>query len=157
MPREMVMTWELLDAITRARQQLAAARPMIWERCHMPTAEHTAILRVVTDGAHWRPAADGDRFLIRVWIEVVMPDARHMSSCLDFVVAPDTFSIRPYISLVDGREHLLWDGAPEVRHDTQGLLELVDFAARNLLRATMRVDFRDPLRNDVGQMISMLR
>jgi hypothetical protein len=157
MSRELIVAWEVLDAVTRARQQLAAARPMIWERSHLPTAEHTIVLRATTEGSRWRPSADGNTFVIRVSVEVHLPDARRLTSCLDVIVAPDRLSVHPYITLTDGREALLWDGASDERHDTIGLLETVDAAARSLLRATMRVDYQDPTRADLRDMIGLVR
>lgn len=157
MSRELTVAWELLDAVTRARQQLAAARPMIWERSRLPTAEHTAILRATTDGTRWRPSIDGDRFVVRVSVETHLPDARRLTSCLDIIVSLQRWSVQPYIMLTDGREQLLWDGPIDERSDSDGFLESVDTAARNLLRATMRVDFNDPARVDAGELLGLRR
>lgn len=155
MPRELTVAWELLNAVTRARQQLAAARPMIWDRARLPTAERTIILRATAEGSRWRPDADGDRMVMRVSVEAHLLDGRRLTSCLDVIVSPERWSVQPYILLADGREQLLWDGPIDERDDTTGFLESVDAAARSLLRATMRLDFNDPAGADVGELAEL--
>jgi hypothetical protein len=153
--RELTVAWELLDAVTRARQQLAAARPLIWEKARLPTAEHTVILRAAADGSNWRPNSGGDRIVIRVTVETHLPDGRRLASCLDFVINEVRWSVQPYILLTDGREQLLWDGPIDERADTSGFFEVVDSAARNLLRATLRIDFNDPARSDASELMGL--
>jgi hypothetical protein len=155
MSRELTVAWELLNAVTRARQQLAAARPMIWERARLPTAERTIVLKATAEGSRWRPSADGDRVVIRVSVETHLLDGRRLTSCLDVIVSPQRWSVQPYIVLADGREQILWDGPIDERDDSADFLESIDVAARSLLRATMRLDFNDPARADIGELVGL--
>jgi hypothetical protein len=157
MSRELDVAWELLDAVTRARQQLAAARPMIWEKARLPTAEHTVVLRATSNGGRWLPAADGDKFVIRVSVEAHLLDGRRLTSCLDIIVSSQRWSVQPYLVLTDGRETVLWEGPVDERYDTFGFLESVDAATKSLLRATMRIDFTDPTRAEAGELMGLRR
>lgn len=145
MARDLAAAWELLTAVTRARQQLAAARPLIWEKARLPTAEHTVIVRASADGDRWRASnVNGtDQVVMRVSLETHLPDGRRLTSCLDIVAGPRHWRAQPYITLADGVEQLIWEGQASERDDPADFAESVDSAARSLLAATMSLDFSD--------------
>jgi len=145
MARDLTVAWELLTAVTRARQQLATARPLIWEKARLPTAEHTIIVKASADGNRWRRSdANGtDEVVMRVSLETHLLDGRHLTSCLDIVASPQRWRAQPYITLADGTDQLLWEGQASERDDPADFAESVDSAARSLLRATMALDFTD--------------
>ncbi|MGD0019180.1 MAG: hypothetical protein ABSD62_07985 [Candidatus Limnocylindrales bacterium] len=144
MSRDLTAAWELLNAVTRARQQLASARPMIWERERLPTAERTVIVKASADGDRWRHVNGGDQIVMRVSVETHLRDGRRLTSCLDIVATPKRWYAQPYITLASDTEQILWEGVRVDRDDPSGFAEHVDSAARNLLDATMGMDFSDP-------------
>jgi hypothetical protein len=141
MSRELTVAFELLNAVTRARQQLSSARPMIWERARLPTAEHTVIVDASADGSRWRRNGETDQIVMRVSVETHLMDGRRLTSCLDIVASPNRWRAQPYITLADGIEQTLWEGQTSEREDPVGFVESVDSAAKSLLSATMRLDF----------------
>lgn len=145
MARDLSVAWELLTAVTRARQQLATARPLIWEKARLPTAEHTQIVKASADGGRWRAssAIDADQVIMRVSLETHLGDGRRLTSCLDIVASPRRWVTQPYITLADGTERLLWEGKAAEREDSADFAESVDSAARSLLNATMGLNFAD--------------
>jgi len=145
MARDLSVAWDLLTAVTRARQQLASARPLIWEKAHLPTAEHTVIVKASADGDRWRQSnVNGtDQIVMRVSLETHLMDGRRLTSCLDIVAGPRRWRAQPYITLADGVEKLIWEGQTSEREDPQDFAESVDLAAKSLLTATMDLDFSD--------------
>jgi hypothetical protein len=145
MARDLTVAWELLTAVTRARQQLAAARPMIWEKARLPTAEHTVIVKASVDGDRWRRSnVNGtDQVVMRVSLETHLADGRRLMSCLDIVASPRRWQAQPYITLADGTERLIWEGQTSEKEDSTNFADSVDSATRSLLDATMDLDFSD--------------
>jgi len=143
--RDLTAAWELLTAVTRARQQLATARPLIWEKARLPTAERAVIVKASADGNRWRQSNGNgaDQVVMRVSLETHLLDGRCLTSCLDIVASPYRWRAQPYITLVDGTERLLWEGQASERDDPALFAESVDTAARSLLSATMSLDFTD--------------
>ena len=140
MARDLAATWELLTAVTRARQQLASARPLIWEKARLPTSEHTQIVKASAAGERWSRTNNGaDQVVMQVSVETLLKDGRRLASCLDIVASPQHWTTQPYITL--GGQQLIWEGSASQREDPAGLAESVDSAARSLLDATMKVDF----------------
>ena len=145
MARDLTVAWELLTAVTRARQHLATARPLIWEKARLPTAEHTVIVKASADGDRWQQPNDNgsDQVVMRVSLETHLADGRRLTSCLDIVASPRHWRAQPYITLADGVERLIWEGQASDKDDPSSFAESVDSAARNLLDATMNLDFSD--------------
>jgi hypothetical protein len=144
MARDLTAAWEFLTGATRARQRLATARPLIWDKARLPTAEHTAILRTSPAGDRaGRPpgAADTDVITIRVSLETHLKDGRRLSSCVELVAGPRHWRIWPYIVIQDATEETLWDGQAIDREDSTGFVDAVDSAAYAVLEATMNLDF----------------
>ena len=158
MARDLTAAWEFLTGATRARQRLATARPLIWDKARLPTAEHTAILRTspAGDRAGRAPgaaatsgltlmvapgAADTDVITIRVSLETHLKDGRRLSSCVELVAGPRHWRIWPYIVIQDATEETLWDGQAIDREDSTGFVDAVDSAAYAVLEATMNLDF----------------
>ena len=133
MSRDLSPAWELLSVVTRARQQLATARPLIWEKARLPTAERTQILNSKAGGT--------DQVLMRVALETHLPDGRLVSSCLDIVATPRRWRTQPYITLNNGTDWLVWEGASAERDDATAFAQSVDAAARSLLSETLSIDF----------------
>ena len=134
MARDLTAAWEFLTGATRARQRLAAARPLIWNRARLPTAEHTAILRSPLD-------AGSEAISIRVSLETLLKDGRRLASCVDLVAEPRRWRVRPYIALGDVTERPLWEGQAIDREDSTGFADAVDSAAYAVLEATLNLDF----------------
>jgi hypothetical protein len=134
MSRDLSPAWELLSVVTRARQHLATARPAIWEKARLPTAERTQIVRST--------AAGGDQIVMRVALETHLGDGRLVTSCLDIVASPRRWRVQPYITLDNGTEWLVWEGAATERDDSTAFAQAVDSATRSLLSETMNVDFK---------------
>jgi hypothetical protein len=132
--RDLSAAWEFLTGATRARQRLAAARPLIWDKARLPTAEHTAILRS-------SPDADTEVISIRVSLETLLKDGRRLASCVDLVAEPQRWRVRPYIVLGDAMERPLWEGQTIDRDDSTGFADAVDSAAYAVLEATLNLDF----------------
>jgi hypothetical protein len=145
MARDLTVAWELLTAVTRARQQLAAARPLIWDKAHLPTAERMAIVKASADGDRWRRSNTNgvDQVVMRVSLETHLKDGRRVTSCLDIVASPRRWQAQPYIKLADGTERLIWEGQACENEDPAGFTESIDSAARSLLDATLGLDFTD--------------
>lgn len=142
MARDLAATWELLTAVTRARQQLASARPLIWEKARLPTSEHTLIVKASAAGERWSKMSDSsDQVVMRVSLETLLKDGRRLASCLDIVASPSHWTAQPYITLGDRAQRLIWEGKATEREDSAGFAESVDSAARSLLDATMELDF----------------
>jgi hypothetical protein len=140
MARDLAATWELLTAVTRARQQLASARPLIWEKARLPTSEHTQIVKASAAGERWSRTNNGtDQVVMRVSLETLLKDGSRVSSCLDIVAGPQHWTTQPYITL--GGQRLIWEGSTSQLEDPAGFAESVDSAARSLLDATMSIDF----------------
>lgn len=143
MSRDLSVAWELLTAVTRVHRQLAAARPQIWERFRLPTAEHTSIMSVPSEPdqlGHTDPA--GDHVAVRVSLDTHLPDGRLLSSCLDITVGPRRWRTQPYIALSGGAAHtFLWEGQAVERDDTTGFIEMIDSVTQSLLQATLGLDF----------------
>jgi hypothetical protein len=144
MPRDLTAAWELLNAVARARQQLSSARPLIWERERLPTAERWAIVKAGGGGDRWLQPAGVEQVVLRVSLETHLADGRHVTSCLDIVATPKRWFTQPYITLAGATERLLWEGSRSARDDPSGFADQVDDAARELLDATMKIDFKDP-------------
>jgi hypothetical protein len=86
MARDLAATWELLTAVTRARQQLASARPLIWEKARLPTSEHTLIIKASAAGERWSHTNNGsDQVVMRVSLETLLKDGRRLASCAESV------------------------------------------------------------------------
>ena len=145
MARDLSAAWELLSAVTRARQQLSTARPLIWERSRLPTAERTMIVKASADGERWgRSNVNGtDQVVMRVSLETLLADGRRVTSSLDIVASPRRWTAQPYITLGGQVERLIWEGKPSAREDSSGFAESVDSAARSLLDATLKLDLAD--------------
>jgi hypothetical protein len=145
MARDLTVAWDLLTAVTRARQQLASARPLIWEKARLPTAEHTIIVKASADGDRWKQSGSSgtDQIVMRVSLETLLADGRRLTSCLDIVASPRRWRTQPYITLADGVEKLIWEGQTSEREDPASFAESVDSAAKSLLTATMGLDFSD--------------
>jgi hypothetical protein len=142
MARDLAATWELLTAVTRARQQLASARPLIWEKARLPTSEHTLIIKASAAGERWSHTNnDSDQIVMRVSLETLLKDGRRLASCLDIVASPRNWTTQPYIMLGDGVQRLIWEGKASEQEDPASFAESVDSAARSLLDATMKLDF----------------
>ncbi|MGD0122416.1 MAG: hypothetical protein ABSC46_07640 [Candidatus Limnocylindrales bacterium] len=143
MARDLTAAWEFLTGATRARQRLATARPIIWDKARLPTAEHTAILRTPPTGDRGRPpgAADTDVITIRVSLETLLKDGRRLASCVDLVAGPRHWRVRPYIVLGDATERPLWEGQSIDREDWTGFADAVDSAAYAVLEATVNLEF----------------
>jgi hypothetical protein len=143
MARDLTVAYDLLTAVTRARQQLASARPLIWDKARLPTAEHTIIVKASADGERWtRSNPNGaDQIVMRVSLETHLKDGRRVTSCLDIATSPDRWRAQPYITLSNDVERLVWEGQPADREDADGFAESVDAAARSLIEATLRLDF----------------
>jgi hypothetical protein len=133
MARDLSPAWELLSVVTRARLQLATARPLIWEKARLPTAERTQIVNSTAGGT--------DQVLMRVALETHLPDGRLVTSCLDIVASPRRWRAQPYITLNNGTDWLVWEGAATERDDAAAFAQSVDAAARSLLSETMSIDF----------------
>ena len=134
MARDLTAAWEFLNGATRARQRLAAARPLIWDRVRLPTAEHVAILRSAPAGA------GAEVISIRVSLETLLKDGRRLASCVDLVAEPQRWWVRPYIVLGDATERPLWEGQAIDREDSTGFADAVDSAAYAVLEATLNLD-----------------
>jgi hypothetical protein len=133
MSRDMTVAWELLTAVERARQQIAKARPQIWERFRLPTAEHTSI---------GLASADGERVVLRVSLETHLADGRLAHSCLDVAVGSSRWRVQTYILLTGGATStFLWQGQSEERDDTTGFLAMVESVTQGLIQATLSMDF----------------
>jgi hypothetical protein len=145
MARDLTVAWELLTAVTRARQHLATARPLIWEKAHLPTAEHTIIVKAPADGIRRQESSVNatDQVVMRVSLETHLVDGRRLMSCLDIVASPHRWKAQPYITLADGVERRIWEGQSADKDDPSSFAESVDSAARSLLDATMSLDFSD--------------
>jgi hypothetical protein len=144
MARDLAVTWQLLTAVTRARQQLASARPLIWEKARLPTAERMLIVKASAAGERWSRTNNGsDQVVMRVSLETLLKDGRRLESCLDIVASPQHWTTQPYIMLGDGAQRLIWEGMSSEKDDPAGFDESVDSAARSLLDATMKLDFSD--------------
>lgn len=141
MARDLTVAWELLTAVTRARQALASARPLIWERARLPTAEHFLIFKATADRRLLEAGTGPDEVVVKVSLETHLMDGRRLNSCLDIVASPSRWRALPYITLADGGEHIFWEGPATDRDDAAGFWEFVDTAAQSLLNATMALDF----------------
>lgn len=142
MAHDLTAAWEFLTAATRARQRLAVARPLIWDKARLPTAEHVAILRSSAAGDRGRPpGADAEVISIRVSLETLLKDGRRLASCVDLVAEPQRWRVRPYIVLGDAAERPLWEGQAIDQEDSTGFADAVDSAAYALLEATLNLDF----------------
>lgn len=133
MARDLTAAWEFLTGATRARQRLAAARPLIWDRARLPTAERIAILR--------SSPADAEVISIRVSLETLLKDGRRLASCVDLLAEPHRWRVRPFIVLGDATERPLWEGQAIDREDSTGFADAVDSAAYAVLEATLNLDF----------------
>jgi hypothetical protein len=144
MARDLAAAWEFLTAVTRARQQLALARPLIWEKARLPTSEHTLIIKASAAGERWSRSNNGsDEVVMRVSLETLLKDGRRLTSYLDIVASPRHWTTQPYIMLGDGDQRLIWEGKASEQEDPASFAESVDSAARSLLDATMKLDFTD--------------
>lgn len=145
MARDLSAAWELLSAVTRARQQLSTARPLIWEKSRLPTAERTIIVKASADGERWGSSnVNGtDQVVMRVSLETHLKDGRRLMSCLDIVASPRLWQAQPYITLADGIERLIWEGQASGKEDSTSFAESVDSATQSLLTATMDLDFAE--------------
>jgi hypothetical protein len=143
MARDLSVAWELLTLVTRARQQLATARPLIWEKARLPTSEHTLIVKASAAGERWQSTNENgtDQILMRVSLETLLKDGRRLASCLDIVASPRRWAAQPYITLADGVNRLIWEGKQAEKDDPASFAETVDKAARSLLDATLKLDF----------------
>jgi len=145
MARDLTAAWEFLTAVTRARQRLASARPLICEKARLPTAEHMTILRTVPEVNPSRPgnSSDAEQITIRVSLHTHFPDGRRLISAVDVSAGPRRWRVRPFTALVDSTERLLWEGQTLERDDWSGFADAVDSAANALLETTLRLDFAD--------------
>lgn len=143
MARDLTAAWEFLTGATRARQRLATARPMIWDRARLPTAEHTTVVRPLPAGDRG-PApgpTDTDPITIRVSVETHLKDGRRLVSGVDLMAGPRRWRVRPFVALADAPERPLWQGQAIDREDSTGFADLVDSAANAVIEATMSLDF----------------
>jgi hypothetical protein len=145
MARDLTVAWEFLSAVARGRQRLAAARPVIWDKARLPTAQHTAVLTLPTtaDRAYPSAPADVDQIAVRVTLETHLKNGRRLISCLDVVASLRRWRVQPYITLVDGTERSVWQGQAVERDDSTGFADIVDTAAQSLSNATTSLDFAE--------------
>jgi hypothetical protein len=145
MARDLTVAWEFLRAVVRGRQRLASARPVIWEKARLPTAQHTAVLTLppTADGTYASPPAETDQIAVRVTLETQLKDGRRLISCLDVAASLRRWRVQPYITLVDGTERSVWQGQAVERDDSTGFADIVDSAAQSLLNATTSLDFAE--------------
>jgi hypothetical protein len=136
MARDLTAAWEFLTAATRARQRLATARPLIWDKARLPTAEHTAIVRTAPAGA-----GETDRIAVRVSLETLLKDGRRVISCLELAASPQRWRARPFIAFGDAAEGSLWEGQAVEGDDYAGFADAVDSEAYALVEATTSLDF----------------
>jgi hypothetical protein len=145
MARDLTVAWEFLSAIARGRQRLASARPVIWEKARLPTAERTVVVTSspIGDRTYASTPAGADEIAVRVTLETHLKDGRRLISCLDVAASPRRWRVRPYITLIDGAERSVWQGQAVERDDSAGFGDLVDSAAQSLLNATTSLDFAE--------------
>jgi hypothetical protein len=145
MARDLTTAWDFLTAVMHARLRLAAARPLIWEKVRLPTAEHMSILRIVPEVNPGRPGngSDTEHIAIRVTLATHLKDGRRLISCLDVSASPRRWRVQPYITLTEGGDRLLWEGQALERDDSSGFADAVDAAAIGLTDATLSLDFAD--------------
>jgi hypothetical protein len=143
MARDLTAAWEFLNAVTRARERLASARPAIWEKARLPTAEHMAVLRIVPEVNPSRPGngPDAEHIAIRVSLDTHLKDGRRLISCVDVSASPRRWRVQPYITLTDSGDSLFWEGQALERDDSSGFADAVDAATNGLLDATLSLDF----------------
>jgi len=142
MSGEMTAAWQLLTAVARARQQLSATRPLIWERARLPTAEHAVIVRPTDVGAPRAGATSmAAEVVMRLTLETHLADGRRLTSCLDVVAAPNRWRARPYIELGNGPGELIWQGEVVECGDLPDLVDALDRATQALVTATLGLDF----------------
>jgi hypothetical protein len=144
MSRDLTAAWELLNTVTKARQQLSSARHLIWDRERLPTAERTVIVKASADGDRWREVGGEDQVILRIIIETHLKDGRRLTSCLDIVATPKRWFAQPYITLAGDEEKILWEGIRAERDDPAGFAEQLHSAARDLLEATLGMNFSNP-------------
>ena len=143
MARDLTAAWDFLTAAARARQRLATARPLIWDKARLPTAEHAVILRTSPAVGRERApdTAEPEQITIRISLETHLTDGRRLLSCLDLVAGARRWQALSYISLGDAAGQLLWEGQAIDRDDSAGFADAIDAAAYGLLEATMSLDF----------------
>ncbi|MGA3030716.1 MAG: hypothetical protein ABSE58_08280 [Candidatus Limnocylindrales bacterium] len=143
MARDLTVAWELLMVVTRARQILATARPQIWEKARLPTAEHFTIVKASDDRGPWREwnLNGPEAVVVRVSIETLLTDGRRLASCLDVVAGPTRWLALPYIMLTERVPRLVWAGPTTELDESAGFAGFVDSAANSLVKATVELDF----------------
>jgi hypothetical protein len=139
---DLTAAWEFLTGATRARLRLATARPLIWAKTRLPTAEHTTILRLSPARGNDQPTVEPatDFITIRISIETLLQDGRRLASCVDLVAGRRRWFVRPYIALGDALDRPLWEGQVADRDDSAGFADAADAAAQALLEATLSLD-----------------
>jgi hypothetical protein len=145
MARELNVAWDFLTAVAHGRQRLAAARPLIWDKARLPTALRIALIAAPLAGDPGQTSAstETDEIAVRVTLETHLKDGRRLVSCLDVIARPRRWLVHPYINLVDGAEHSVWQGQSVERDDSAGFADLVDSAAIRLVEATTGLDFAE--------------
>ena len=145
MARELNVAWEFLTGVSRGRQRLATARPLIWEKARLPTAERTALITapLAGDPGQASSSIETDEITVRVALETHLKDGRRLVSCVDVTARPRRWLVHPYITLLDGAEKSIWQGQSVERDDSTGFADLVDFAAIRLVEATTSLDFAE--------------
>lgn len=143
MARDLTVAWELLVAVARARQILATARPQIWQKARLPTAEHLSIVKASADRGPWREwnLSGPESVIVRLSLETLLVDGRRLTSCLDVVTSPTRWLALPYIMLADQPPQLVWAGPTTELDESAGFAGFVDSAASNLVKATLELDF----------------
>jgi hypothetical protein len=141
MSGEMTAAWQLLTAVARARHQLSATRPQIWERARLPTAEHAVIVRPAEGAPRAGAASMAAEVVMRLTLEMHLQSGRRLTSCLDVVAAPNRWRATPYIEYEDGTGELVWQGQMVECGDLPELVDALDRATQSLIEATLSLDF----------------
>jgi hypothetical protein len=134
--------WEFLAGVTRARQRLATARHLIWERANLPTAEHTVVGGSPAHADERPPESDAtDPIAVIVSVETLLKDGRRLVTCVELTAGPRLWRIRPYVALADATDRPIWEGQAMDRDDSAGFADMADAAASAVVEATLSVDF----------------
>jgi hypothetical protein len=132
--------WDVLAAVSAARDELRAIRSEVWSRALLSSKEVLHVDRVRVDGRGWSPDPTGDVVVTEAAIVTTMPDGHDIDSVVTLLLSRDRWQVQSEVTVLNDAVTVVWEGpiaSGTVRTD---LAPALLAAARQIVASTLALD-----------------